>query len=226
MTVANRKIHSSEQVLNLGVAVQPRYSALCVSLYLSVSLCVSLYLSVSLCMLPLTLQVLIRRSSWWAVWTATSHEFLAAGGRARRCVSLPFSPSLPLIFSYKSETFLCGAGHAAGSITSNPNGTATQYNTAADRRLLIPESIGTLTGALETVIAAPSAKEFSFHAAPGQVQSGFIADELREHIPDAVTKSALEEVDNSKLVPLLWNALKELAAETAELKGRLAAAGL
>ena len=118
------------------------------------------------------------------------------------------------------------AGHAAGSITSNLNGTATQFNTAADRRLLIPESIGTLTGALDTVIAGPSAKEFSFHAAPGQVQSGFIADELREYVPDAVSKSALEEVDNSKLVPLLWNALKELAAETAEIKGRLAAAGL
>ena len=37
---------------------------------------------------------------------------------------------------------------------------------------------------------------------------------------------ALGEVDNSKLVPLLWNAVQELSAQVVELEHRLADAGL
>ena len=50
------------------------------------------------------------------------------------------------------------AGHAAGSITSSANGTSVQYNTAADRRLLVPESIEDLVGALDTIARGPAAK--------------------------------------------------------------------
>ena len=34
------------------------------------------------------------------------------------------------------------------------------------------------------------------------------------------------EVDNSKLVPLLWNAIQELSAKVVDLEQKLAAAGL
>ena len=50
------------------------------------------------------------------------------------------------------------ASHAAGSITSKTNGNATRYTTAADRRLMIPGSIGKLEGALETGWSARQAR--------------------------------------------------------------------
>jgi hypothetical protein len=73
--------------------------------------------------------------------------------------------------------------------------------------------------------SAPPARQLRFKAEPTELIEGFIADELLAFAPSAVSATPVvggeEEakgfVDNAKLVPLLWEAVKELAAETRRL---------
>lgn len=100
----------------------------------------------------------------------------------------------------------------------------TTYNSISDYRL--KESVAPLTGGLARVSALkPSIYKWKSNGSSGE---GFIAHELAEVVPAAVTgaKDAVNEdgtvnpqgVDLSKVVPILVAAIKELAAEVNALK--------
>jgi hypothetical protein len=122
--------------------------------------------------------------------------------------------------------FQNAAGTEVGTITA---GTATtSYNTSSDYRL--KHDVQPLTGGLATIAALkPSTYKWNADNSHGE---GFIAHELAEHIPHAVTgeKDAVNEdgsikpqgVDYSKIVVHLVAAVQELKAENDTLKARIA----
>jgi hypothetical protein len=110
-----------------------------------------------------------------------------------------------------------------GSISQD--GSNTSYNTSSDYRL--KENVQTLEGALSK-IEALLPKTYNFVTTPDVVQHGFLAHELAEVVPYAVTgeKDAVDEqgniqpqqVDYSKLTGLLVGAVQELSARVQELE--------
>lgn len=116
-----------------------------------------------------------------------------------------------------------------GAIVGNiaTNGSTTSYNTSSDYRL--KENVKPMTGALAKVAQL---KPVTYNwIADGSDGQGFIAHELQEVIPDAVTgeKDALDEkgnpkyqgVDSSFLVATLTAAIQELKAELDVVKAEL-----
>ena len=127
--------------------------------------------------------------------------------------------------SYKFSQFEVNGG-PVGSITTN--GSTTSYNTSSDYRL--KEDIAPMTGALATVSALkPCTYTWKADGSQGQ---GFIAHELAEVCPDAVTgeKDAVDAdgkikpqgIDTSFLVATLTAALQELNAKVDSLQAELA----
>ena len=119
------------------------------------------------------------------------------------------------------------AGADIGNISTN--GTATAYNTSSDYRL--KENIVPMTGALAIVQALkPVTYKWKIDGSDGQ---GFIAHELQEVIPEAVTgtKDAVNEdgsikpqgVDTSFLVATLTAAIQEQQTIINDLKARITA---
>jgi len=112
-----------------------------------------------------------------------------------------------------------------GSIGTN--GTSTSYNTSSDYRL--KENVVEMTGALDRVDALNPSR-FNFIGDEKTVD-GFLAHEVQAIVPEAVTgeKDAVDEegnpvyqgIDQSKLVPLLVGAIKELSAKVAALESQL-----
>jgi hypothetical protein len=114
-----------------------------------------------------------------------------------------------------------------GSITTN--GSSTSYNTSSDYRLkedwVAVADAATRVNALKPV-------NFAWKA-DGKRVDGFLAHELAEVVPEAVTgeKDAVDAegnpqyqgIDQSKLVPLLTAALQEALAEINDLKARVSA---
>jgi len=106
-----------------------------------------------------------------------------------------------------------------GSITQNGT-TAIAYNTTSDYRL--KENVQPLSGALARV-AALKPCTYTWKLAPDEIGEGFIAHELAEVCPQAVTgeKDAVDEegnaqyqsIDTSFLVATLTAAIQELKAE-------------
>jgi hypothetical protein len=102
---------------------------------------------------------------------------------------------------------------------------ATQYNTSSDYRL--KENVVSMTGALDRVSQLKPSR-FNFIADADKTVDGFLAHEVQEIVPEAITgeKDAVDEegnpdyqgIDQSKLVPLLVGAIQELKAEIDELK--------
>lgn len=114
-----------------------------------------------------------------------------------------------------------------GSVVTNGSGTT--FNTSSDYRL--KENITPMTGALATVAQLkPCTYTWKVDGSEGQ---GFIAHELQEVVPDAVTgeKDAVNEdgsikpqgIDTSFLVATLTAALQELKAELDVCKAEIAA---
>ena len=110
-------------------------------------------------------------------------------------------------------TFLNGAT-TVGSITNN--GANASYNTTSDYR--VKNKLGTIEDAVERVLELDPLL-YSF-IGKDDVHEGFIAHEVDAVVPNAVTgdKDAvdpitdapiLQQLDLSKLVPLLTQALKE-----------------
>ena len=107
-------------------------------------------------------------------------------------------------------------------------GTATAYNTSSDYRL--KENVVDMTGALDRVDQLEP-KRFNFIADEDTTVDGFLAHEVQDIVPEAVTgeKDAVDEdgndiyqgIDQSKLVPLLVGAIKELRAEVNSLKAQI-----
>ena len=122
-------------------------------------------------------------------------------------------------------------GSGIGNITQNGT-TAVAYNTSSDYRL--KNTITPMTGALDKVIQLkPCTYKWNSDNSDGQ---GFIAHELAEVCPDAVTgeKDAVDKngkpiyqgIDVSFLVATLTAAIQEQQALITQLKARLDAANL
>jgi hypothetical protein len=107
-------------------------------------------------------------------------------------------------------------------------GTATSYVTSSDYRL--KENVVPMEGALDRVDALKPSR-FNFITDPETTVDGFLAHQVAEVIPEAITgeKDAVDEegnpiyqgIDQSKIVPLLVGAIKELSAKVAALESQL-----
>ena len=104
---------------------------------------------------------------------------------------------------------------------------ATQYNTSSDYRL--KENVVEMTGALNRVSQLKPSR-FNFIADADKTVDGFLAHEVQEIVPEAITgeKDAVDEdgnpdyqgIDQSKLVPLLVGAIQELEARIKILENK------
>jgi len=114
------------------------------------------------------------------------------------------------------------AGAFVGSITTTASATA--YNTSSDSRM--KDAVTTLTGALDRVRALrPVSFRWRHDDTPGV---GFLADELQQHMPDAVTGAPgavnangsikPQQADYSKVVPWLTAAVQELTTRMIALE--------
>ena len=115
-----------------------------------------------------------------------------------------------------------------GSITVTTSATA--YNTSSDYRL--KENVAEVTDGI-TRLQQLKPSRFNFIADPDKTVDGFIAHEVQDIVPEAITgeKDAVDDdgnpvyqgIDQSKLVPLLTAALQEAIGEIESLKARVAA---
>lgn len=122
--------------------------------------------------------------------------------------------------------FKNNGGSTVGSIYYN--GSSTNYNTSSDYRL--KENVVKIDGALERLKLLKPVN-FNFINSPERIVDGFIAHEVQEVIPEAVTgkKDELDKygnpkyqgIDQSKIVPLLTAALQEAVMKINELEKRI-----
>lgn len=123
------------------------------------------------------------------------------------------------------------AGSTVGSITTTSSATA--YNTSSDYRL--KENVTAVTDGI-TRLQQLKPSRFNFIADPNHTVDGFIAHEVQDIVPEAITgeKDAEDDdgnfvyqgIDQSKLVPLLTAALQEAIGKIETLEARLTAAGI
>jgi hypothetical protein len=101
--------------------------------------------------------------------------------------------------------------------------TATAYNSGSDYRL--KQNIEPMSGGLAK-LGQLKPSTFEFIAEPGVKVDGFIAHEVQEVVPQAVTGvkdgEEMQGLDMSKLVPILVASIQELSAKVAALEARLA----
>jgi hypothetical protein len=110
---------------------------------------------------------------------------------------------------------------------------ATAYNTSSDYRL--KENVTPVTDGI-TRLQQLNPSRFNLIADPDNTVDGFIAHEVQDIVPEAITgeKDAEDDdgnpvyqgIDQSKLVPLLTAALQEAIAKIETLEARLTAAGI
>jgi len=110
------------------------------------------------------------------------------------------------------------------------NASSTNYNTTSDYRL--KENVIDLTGAADRVQQLNPSR-FNFIEEPDNTVDGFLAHEVANIVPEAVTgeKDAVDDdgnivaqaIDQSKLVPLLTAALQEALTKIDDLEARIAA---
>lgn len=110
--------------------------------------------------------------------------------------------------------FYNGNGQVGGISTS---GTATTFATSSDARLKANIQPSGEAGAL---IDALKVRQFDWKADGSHQDFGFVAQELDEVAPYAVTRGETWGVDNSKLVPLLVKEIQSLRARVAALEAQ------
>jgi hypothetical protein len=114
--------------------------------------------------------------------------------------------------------FINSSNVSVGSITAS--GSTTSYNTSSDARL--KENIAPADDAA-ALIDSLQVRKFDWRADGSHQRYGFIAQELLEVAPEAVSKPADPEkmmgVDYSKLVPMLVKEIQSLRARVAQLEG-------
>jgi len=110
-------------------------------------------------------------------------------------------------------------GGFVGSISTDGSNTA--YNTSSDYRL--KEQVRPIDNPLEKVLKL-NPVNFKYKNSK-TIQDGFIAHEIQEILPYLVTGEKdgveMQEVDYSKLTPILIAAIKEQQAQIQELKNKL-----
>jgi hypothetical protein len=118
----------------------------------------------------------------------------------------------PIIFEY--------GGATVGSISHTSS--QTSFNENSDYRL--KENINYEFDALDRVKQLKPAR-FNFIADADTTVDGFIAHEVSDIVPEAVTGEKdgeqMQGIDKSKLVPLLTKAIQELSAKVEELESKI-----
>ena len=127
-------------------------------------------------------------------------------------------------FAGEMVRFVVG-GNDVGSIDTTT--TSTSYNTSSDYRL--KENVVEMTGALDRVDALKPSR-FNFIADPETTVDGFLAHEVAEVVPEAISgqkdevdaegNPIYQGIDQSKLVPLLVGAIQELKARIEILENK------
>jgi hypothetical protein len=139
--------------------------------------------------------------------------------------------------SYTLESRSTGTGSEGHIVFQNGNGAVgsiftsgsnTSYNTSSDYRL--KENVVDMEGALDRVNQLQP-KRFNFIADADVTVDGFLAHEVQDIVPEAISgeKDAVDDEDNpiyqgidqSKLVPLLVKAVQELSAKVEALEAQL-----
>ena len=156
------------------------------------------------------------------------------GTAARFAVEVPASGAGCLIrvdsAANANETLLQfqdAAGQALGSITGNPSSNTAAYGTSSDYRL--KENVS-YTWDATTRLKQLKPARFNWKSQDAStVQDGFLAHEVSAIVPSAVVgaKDAkdsddnpiYQQIDHSKLVPLLVKTIQELEARIATLEG-------
>jgi len=120
------------------------------------------------------------------------------------------------------------AGTQVGSITTT--NTATAYNTSSDYRL--KENVTVVTDGI-TRLQQLKPSRFNFIADSDKTVDGFIAHEVQDIVPEAITgtkdevddegEPVYQGIDQSKLVPLLTAALQEAIGRIETLEAEVAA---
>jgi len=152
---------------------------------------------------------------------------LQDGGRLFLSADGVFSLSLNRSDSGELTNF-----HRAGAFKGSINitTTAVSYNTSSDYRL--KENVADMTGAI-TRVKALAPKRFNFIEDADTTVDGFLAHEAQTVVPEAITGThnevdaddnpVYQQIDQSKLVPLLVGALKESIAKIETLETEMTA---
>jgi len=123
--------------------------------------------------------------------------------------------------NYSAVAFYSG-GTLAGYIFVNGSTNSTSYVTSSDYRL--KENINYEFDALDRVKQLKPAR-FNFIADRETTVDGFIAHEVSDIVPEAITGEKdgeqMQGIDQSKLVPLLTKAIQEQQAIIDDLKARI-----
>ena len=154
-------------------------------------------------------------------------DYTGSSGGAYGCLKLRISANTsPSFIDLFYDGFSTNPLSPVGAIVTT--GSSVLYSSFSDYRL--KENIADLTGALDKVNSLQP-KTFNYINRPETTNEGFLAHELQEIVPQAVsgTKDGVDEngnpkyqgVDNAHLVPLLVGAIKELKADNDSLKARI-----
>jgi hypothetical protein len=133
----------------------------------------------------------------------------------------------PITTAYDMINIINGNGQVG---TIQTNGSATSYNTSSDYRL--KENVVTEWDAT-TRLKQLKPSRFNFIADADTTVDGFLAHEVQEIVPEAITgtKDAVDAdgnpkyqgIDQSKLVPLLVKTIQEQQAIIESLTARVSA---
>ena len=164
-------------------------------------------------------EVLIRR----AVYTDTTFSLQVGDG-----ASDSYRPIRCEVASTSTRTQIAFYNPSGNIGTISTAASSTSYNTSSDYRL--KENVVEMTGALDRVNQLKPSR-FNFIADADKTVDGFLAHEVQDIVPEAITgeKDAVDEegnpvyqgIDQSKLVPLLVGAIKELKADNNSLRARI-----
>jgi hypothetical protein len=119
--------------------------------------------------------------------------------------------------------YFYNANGVVGSISAS--GSSTAFNTSSDYRL--KENVAPMTGATER-LKQLLPKRFNFIADADTTVDGFLAHEVADVVPEAITGAhnevdddgnpVYQGIDQSKLVPLLVATIQELEARITQLE--------
>jgi len=154
-------------------------------------------------------------------------------------ISAAFNPSskqgMTLQNSAGTNAVYIGFNNASNSQIGyiSGNGSVVAYNITSDRRL--KENITPLTDGLKNILALKPSK-YNYISDTSNILDGFIADELQQIVPNAVTgqpnaidkdgKPIYQGVDSSFLIPHIVSAIQELNATISTMQASLKAANI
>ena len=122
--------------------------------------------------------------------------------------------------AYYVALFFNNSSAVVGSIYSSTS--STSFNTSSDYRL--KENVIDMDNAIDRVKQLKP-KRFNFIADADKTVDGFLAHEVSDVVPEAITGEKdgeqMQGMDQSKLVPLLTKAIQELSAKVEELESKI-----